>query len=144
MTWLKASNLVFLVFSSVGMLQSIVFHTNVIDLAPTAVLPSDTYLYIGLWLPMIFAIQNTHRFNEDGNWLIAIAKLCPIWLKLFYCCVWLYGAKEGLSHFGMPLGAENRDYWRLRESSIANIVLYSTAFMIFYASVKHDWSRSKN
>ena len=144
MTWLKVSNLVFLAFSSIGVLQSIIFHAKVIDLAPTTILPSNLYLDIGLCLPMIFAIQNTHRFNKSGNWLIAIAKLCPIWLKLFYCCVWIYGVKEGLSHVGMPLWAENRDYWRLRESSVASIVLYSTACIIFYASVRHDWSRSKD
>jgi hypothetical protein len=72
MMWLKTSNL------SVIMVQSIVFHPDVLALAPTAVLPDIVHLDIELFLSMGFAIQNTHRFDRDRNWLIGIAKLCSI------------------------------------------------------------------
>ncbi|PZO61205.1 MAG: hypothetical protein DCF15_00625 [Phormidesmis priestleyi] len=138
MKWLKTSNLFFLAFSTVRTLQSIAFHADVLALPVTATTPNTTPFDIGLGIAMIFAIKNTHQFNEGSNWMLEISRLCPVWLKLYFCCVWIYGAVEGISHFGMPLWAENPDYWRFRESSVADIVLYSTTTVIFYASVKRD------
>lgn len=143
MNWLRLINQCFLLISLAGTIQSAWIHIKVAFSQPTAQLPGYNNPIIFLFVIMSLAIHNTHRLFDGGqNWLKGIARLCPMWLKIFTFCTLIYGGATGLFciflYVSSGYALDNWEYWRLREISIGRTILYYCCAVIVYASLRKE------
>ncbi len=135
----KFAIILFIVSSLLETMRSVVFYVELLMSSTKNSLPNYIFVHAWLFVILAFAIFIVNKVFDSGrDFHESLLSLSPMWMKALICITWTYFLPFGL--FGilsvLSENSEYRQYWKLRETLIGNILLYNTASWFLYVSLK--------